>query len=429
MRIHLRTFGCTYNQADSDGIAAALQKAGHCLVPENEADVVLLNTCAVKDATEQKQLHQLRMQKRPVLVTGCLAQNAPDAIHSAKPSAGVVGTFSQGRILEAVDALRKDQPVRFLGRAPHLSQSGRANGAISRIQVSRGCLSHCSFCQTKRARGHLQSVFVGDVRRLAREQLASGAREIQLCSQDCGCYGFDEKTNAAELLRALSGLGGDYRVRLGMGNPEHFALFFDDLLDAMAHPNIYKFLHIPVQSGSDAVLLHMNRPYTAAAFADLARRFRNRFPDGLLATDVIVGYPAETEADFGQTLDLIRQTRPDFVNVSKFSPRPGTAAAKLPLLDNRLVKERSTLCSALCRRIAAENNARFVGTELDVLAVEPAEHGGVLCRSDDYRPVVMETMSIGLRLGVSITAAGAGFLKGDAVWAETPIRLKSVATA
>ncbi|MDP2717536.1 MAG: radical SAM protein, partial [Candidatus Micrarchaeota archaeon] len=235
---------------------------------------------------------------------------------------------------------------------------------------------------------------------------------------------FDEKTNAAELLRALSGLGGDYRVRLGMGNPEHFALFFDELLDAMAHENVYRFLHIPVQSGSDAVLAHMKRPYDAAAFADLARRFRKRFPDGLLATDIIVGYPVETGADFQATLDLLALTRLDFVNVSKFSPRPGTLAAQLSLLDNQTVKRRSEACSALCRQIASENNQRFVGRELDVLAIEPAERSGVLCRSDDYRPAVLENAQVGRRYRCRVTAAGAGHLRAEAVAVEIPISFR-----
>lgn len=322
-----------------------------------------------------------------------------------------MGTFAQGRLLEAIDGLSKKQAASFLDRSAPLQNAARTDGRVGRLKISKGCLSSCSFCQTKHARGHLESFPTGELRRLCRELLRQGAKEIQLASQDCGCYGFDQHADSADLLDALGSIEGNFRIRLGMGNPEHFQLYFDKFLDAMAHEKVYKFLHVPVQSGSDAVLAHMRRPYRASDFSDLVARFRSRFPDGLVATDVIVGYPTETEEDFASTLCLLGKTRPDMVNLSRFSPRPNTPAAKLPLLPPSVVANRSRTANALCGKIAEENNARFVGRTLRVLAVEPSKKGQVLCRSNDYRPVLLENAELGRWYDVSIASSGLGFLR------------------
>lgn len=416
MNVFIQTFGCTHNHADADGMKEKLVAAGHTLSTKEKADVVILNTCAVKDATEQKQLHQIRNTRQKLVVTGCLAQTSPNLVQKNNPAAALVGTFSQNRIVDAVQIVG-EQPIRLLGREKPLENAARTEGVVGRIKISRGCLSACSFCQTKIARGHLQSFPVSELRRVAREQLRLGAVELQLTSQDCGCYGFDQNTNAAKLLDALSGLGGGYRIRLGMGNPEHVRRYFDDLLDALAHENAYQFLHVPVQSGSDSVLNDMKRPYTAALFEELATRFRQRFPSGMLATDVIVGFPTETEADFQQTLELLERTQPEVVNVSKYSARPNTPAASLPQIDNTEIKRRSRVCSELCQRLAQESHERLVGYTQEVTAIEPAKNG-VLCRSKDYRPVILPNATIGKTYTVQIQSAGSAYLKAVV---ETPV--------
>ena len=414
MKIHLRTFGCTYNQADSDGLSLMLQKAGHDLVDEASAELVVLNTCSVKDATEQKQLYRIKNESRPLVVTGCLAQAAPSKIQKANPRASLVGTFAQGRISEAVSAAASKKPLAFLDWSAPLQNAARADGAIGRLKISKGCLSACTFCSTKHARGHLESFSISELRKLCRDLLRQGALEIQLASQDCGCFGFEEGKTLVALLEALCSIEGDFRIRVGMGNPEHFKQYFPSLLAAFEHPKVYKFFHLPVQSGSDDVLVHMKRPYSASDFSELAFQFRKRFQNGILATDVIVGYPTETEEDFQKTLNLLSLTRPDMVNVSRFSPRPNTPAARLDQLPFSVINQRSQIVSALCEGITLKNNARFVGKTLAVRAIEPAASRDlILCRSDDYRPVLLPDAQIGSWHDVRIESFGRGYLSSE----------------
>ncbi len=412
MKIFIRTRGCTYNHADSDGLKRLLRGEGFKITGADEADVIVFNTCAVKEATQTRALYAIRKEEMPLVVTGCLAQTMPELVEKANPKASIIGTFSQTRVPEAARAAAEGKKIRETGKHEALENAATTEGAIGRIKISQGCLGGCSFCQTKLARGTLKSFGVAELRRVAREQIAKGAKELQLTSQDCACYGFDAGTDAAELLDAVSGLEGSFRVRLGMGNPEHFREIFPKLLEAMASRKVYKFIHVPVQSGSDRVLKKMNRPYAAEDFTRLVSLFRRRFPDGLVETDVIVGFPGETAEDFKQTLDVLGKTRPDMVNVSKYSARPKTPAARMPQLDRGTIKERSEACSGLCRKIAKENNTRFIGTTLEVLAVEPARTG-VMCRSDCYRPVVLERAEIGERYRATVTEAGNGFLRGE----------------
>ncbi|MBI5036670.1 MiaB/RimO family radical SAM methylthiotransferase, partial [Candidatus Micrarchaeota archaeon] len=296
MKIHLRTFGCTYNMADSDALKEKLSLAGHEFVQEKEADIVIFNTCSVKDATEQKALHLIKKEKKPLVVTGCLAAS-PEKIGKANASASVVGTFSQDKIADAVEAAAKGERAKFLGKTGRLENALSVSGLIGRIRISTGCLGACAYCQTKLARGNLESFPIKNLRFLAEQTVAHGAKEIQLTSQDCACYGLDIGESLPPLVNAISSIEGDFRVRVGMGNPDHFKRFFPSFLDAVSSEKVYNFAHIPVQSGSDHVLRQMSRAYTSDDFTSLVSDFRKKFPDGMVATDVIVGYPTETGAD------------------------------------------------------------------------------------------------------------------------------------
>lgn len=411
MKIHLRTFGCTYNLADSDALKEKLAGKGHEFVQEKDADIILLNTCSVKDATEQKALHLIKNEKKPLVVTGCLAQTSPEKIESANNSASIVGTFSQEKISEAVEAAANGGKAKFLGNTGNARGNTLSiSGLIGRIRISTGCLGACAYCQTRIARGNLESFPMKELRLLAEQTIAKGAKEIQLTSQDCACYGFDIGETLPSLVSAISSIEGDFRVRVGMGNPDHFKSFFPSFLDAVSSEKAYHFAHIPVQSGSDNVLAQMNRAYTSGDFASLVSAFRKKFPGGMIATDVIVGYPTETSADFEETISLLERTRPEVVNVSKFSSRPKTPAFKLAQLPNRAVKERSEIASELCRRMAKESHSRLIGSTLKVMALESTSKGQILCRSAGYRPVLLENAVLGEVYEAEVFDAGAGFL-------------------
>ncbi|MEW5955958.1 MAG: MiaB/RimO family radical SAM methylthiotransferase, partial [Candidatus Micrarchaeota archaeon] len=286
MRVFIETYGCAFNQADSDAIAQALRKAGHSIAKnEAAAQAVVLNTCGVKNATENRILHRLRQlaeNGRKTIATGCLAQATPERVLAVNPRASIVGTFSQDKLAEAVAEERR---VKLLDKTGFPEQHAAVEGVTARIQTARGCLGTCSFCQTKLARGGLQSIPPKTVLRLCEQAVANGARELLLTAQDTGCYGLDLQTNLAELVGEVTGIPGRFRVRVGMANPEHVLKTMPALLDAVESEKVYKFLHVPLQSGSDRVLKAMRRGHSAKDFRRAVSLFRKRFPDALIATD------------------------------------------------------------------------------------------------------------------------------------------------
>ncbi|PIO05982.1 hypothetical protein COT29_03270 [Candidatus Micrarchaeota archaeon CG08_land_8_20_14_0_20_59_11] len=392
MRVMLRTYGCAFNRADSDAVAKAVRSIN--------ARVAIYNTCCVKDATEQKILCAISREKIPVVVTGCLAEAEPEKILRTKPNASLVGISQQHRIAAAVKSAAKGKPVRWLGRGKRCL-SAHADGLVGRVRICEGCLGACSFCETKIARGGLRSYGVREIMRAAESCVKEGAREIQLCAQDDGAYGLDIGTSLPALSAALNQIPGDFRVRIGMLNPEHAP----KVIGAFSPSKVYKFLHIPVQSGSDAVLKAMQRPYSVADFHRAITSYRRKYPRITLATDIIVGFPTETEADFGKTMDLLRAVRFDVVNVSKYCARPHTAASKMLQLPNSVIKKRSEIASALCRKISEEKNKEWAGWEGDVLFIEKGKDGTVVGRNDSYKPVAVKGARIGETKRVKIISA------------------------
>src|SRR3989344_3701126 len=353
MKVFFRTYGCTFNRADSDRMALLLQGSGHSLVgSEENADAVVLNSCSVKDATQQKILWKAAHTKKPLVVAGCLVQATPKLVEEANPLASLVGTYAEESIVEAVESAFAGGKKTFLKNQGLLALAPVVEGVISRVQINAGCASFCSFCSTKIARGSVKSYRPSEIVGAVEKAVALGAREIQLASQDTGAYGLDCGVTLAQLLERICGVEGEFRVRVGMLNPQHFVRMEKPLLKAFQNEKIFKFFHVPIQSGSGAVLKHMRRGYTAEDAAKVFESIERVFPSAVLETDVIVGYPTESREDFEETLEFLRKTEFDMVNVSKFSARPKTLAFKMAQLDNREIKRRSEIASKLARKIS-----------------------------------------------------------------------------
>lgn len=390
----IKTYGCTLNQSDSEAMAGVLLANGMKLAKkEEEADAVVLNTCTVKGATEQKTIYEigrlLRTGKR-IVVAGCLPAADLKLVRKHAPKAPIVGTRSLTHIAEAVRAAVKGKKVEFFDEDEEKLKLPRVRGSIiAKIPVAEGCVGACAFCATKIARGRLKSypeeLIVSEVEQCVKK----GCKEIQLTAQDMGAYGLDRKTNLALLLGKVAEAKGEFRVRVGMMNPEHVKKILPGLLKAYRSQKIYKFAHIPVQSGNDAVLHSMRRRYSVADFRKVARAFRKAFPEVTLATDIIVGYPTETKKAFEDTLKLLKEMKFDVVNVSKFTPRPKTEAAELKQLPNQEVKRRSTETAALCRKISLEKNRKLIGRTFRVLITEEQKKG-FSGRTDGYRQIALK---------------------------------------
>ena len=414
--VFIRTYGCTFNQSDSDAIAGVLSSAGYPLADSEEAaGVILLNTCTVKGATEQKTIDKIKKlvaAKKKLVIAGCIPEANRQLVRKYAPNAPLLGTRSLSHAADAVKAAIEGKRADFFTEEEDKFSLPRAHSSvIARIPLAEGCLGACTYCQTKLARGNLHSYSPDAIVKEVRQCVRKGCKEIQLTAQDTGAYGVDIKTNLAELLPKISEIPGDFRVRVGMMNPEHAKRILPQLLRAFSSPKIYKFAHIPVQSGSDKVLKDMRRSYSAADFFSVIKAFRKAFPAITLATDIIVGYPTETETDFNKTLKLLKQVKFDTVNVSKFTPRPFTPAAKLKQLPNQEVKRRSTEAAALCRKISFEKNRKLVGKTFRVLITEK-QPKGFSGRTGEYRQVALKNAKAAGFVSAKITGATAAYLLG-----------------
>ncbi len=410
MRAYIETYGCVANKVDSEIMTALLKQAGVSIAksPAN-ADVIILNTCAVKSRTELRMVKLVKKySKRRLIVAGCLPQARRKLVRKLAPSAKLLSPAKIDRICELVLGKRKDALGLKAGDKSFFPQARW--GLISRILISEGCLGSCSYCITKLARGNLRSFSRERIASNVAAAISNGAREVWLTSQDCAVYGIDRKDSLANLLETVTSVSGDFMVRVGMANPSFFLKGLKANLKAWSSPKVFKFFHLPLQSGSDSVLRHMRRSYRARDFEKVVKAIRKKFPTAYISTDIIVGYPTETEKDWGRTLSLIKKTRPEIINISRFSSRPGTPAAELKELLSRDVKGRSRELTRLHQQITLEANREWIGKILDVF-VDERTPKGLMGRTRDYRPVAVCRGKIGQWRRVRIAKATSSYLK------------------
>ena len=399
-RIYLESYGCPSNKFDSQVMVTKLEEVGHIITGNYEdADIVVVNTCGVKSPTEAKILHRLNFLKnldKPIVVTGCLSKIDLPAIKKAVPNyLALVDPFSIERIAVAIEGVESTRE-----RGQHIFaeetivkaelSSVHKGGVIEIVPIAEGCLGACSFCCTRFARGRLFSYPMKTVVDRVKRLVCSGTREIWLTAQDTGAYGLDVGCNLADLLDEVCGIWGNFLVRVGMMNPNNLLGMLDSLIEAYKCEKIFKFLHIPVQSGNDEVLKLMNRFYTVHDFKRIVDSFRRKVPNLSLATDVICGFPGEDEEAFEDTLRLIREIEPDIVNISKFSPRPNTTASHMKQLPSNIVKDRSTKVAALCKSISLKRNKNWLEWRGGVLIDEKGKKDSVMGRNTAYKPIVIK---------------------------------------
>ncbi len=370
-KVYIKTYGCTYNEGDSRKLAAVLKHQGCTLVSRLEdADAVIVNTCTVVGATERKVLKHLRsLRSYPLYVTGCMATVRRDAILSACDP-----VFIHPGEIQAAYAGEGDAPA----------------GPVGIVQVCQGCRGSCSYCITRMARGPLVSADADEILGEVMALVQNGAVEIRLTGQDVSAWGADIGSHLGALLPRITDVPGMFRVRVGMMNPATLSPIAEIVAESFAGEKIFKFLHLPVQSGSDAVLKRMGRGYTAEEALAIVKTFRTHCPGISLHTDIICGYPGETEEEFCETLDLVFRMQPDKVNVTRYSPRPGTPAAGKKDMPDRYKKERSRTLLACAEKIAKSRNAAWISREVPVLITEVLRPGSAMGRTQYYQGVVVK---------------------------------------
>ena len=396
MRVYIETYGCALNRGDSAIMATVLSERGHEITENlNEAEVVIINTCAVRLETEERmkqRIRELRRTGKRLVVAGCLAGALPATVSALAPEASILGPQAVERIAEVVES--PDRQVMLEGtkavKVPRILE-----GKIFIVPIADGCAGECSFCITKLARRKLRSYPMREIVEAVKEAVAKGAVEVELTAQDTAAYGLDlgGKVRLPDLVEKVAEIEGNFMVRVGMMTPEQAMSIVDGLVEALKMEKVYKFVHLPVQSGSDKVLKLMNRKYTIDEYKRLIKELRSKVPGLSVATDIIVGHPGEDEEDFQQTLDLMKELRFERIHLAMYSIRPNTVSAGLPQVPDSVKKERMKTAMGLYESIAYDIHSEYVGKTVEVLTTELGRKGSVIGRLRNYIPVVVKNES------------------------------------
>ncbi|GAB3941355.1 tRNA (N6-isopentenyl adenosine(37)-C2)-methylthiotransferase MiaB [Corynebacterium tapiri] len=385
----VRTFGCQMNVHDSERLSGLLEDAGYVAAEAgDEADLIVFNTCAVRDNADQRlygTLGNLKHSKEnhpgmQIAVGGCLAQKDRDTVVSKAPWVDAVfGTHNMGALPALLERARHNDEaqveiVESLEEFPSVLPAKRESAYAGWVSISVGCNNTCTFCIVPSLRGKEQDRRPGDILAEVQALVDQGVSEVTLLGQNVNSYGVNfsdpdlERNRSAfsELLRACGDIEGLERVRFTSPHPAEFT---SDVIDAMAEtPNVCPQLHMPLQSGSDAVLKSMRRSYRTKKFLNILDEVRAKIPHASITTDIIVGFPGETEEDFQGTLDVVEKARFSSAYTFQYSPRPGTPAAEMEQqVPKEVVQDRFERLVALQERISEEENAKLMGTEVELL--------------------------------------------------------------
>ena len=382
---YIETYGCVSNKSDSYIMSTILTKSGYNSSTIEEAEFVIINTCAVKQQTENKikaRLSELFNSfkndvNKHFIVAGCLPHIEPKYIDVVR---NIIPNFSAIIDLDNLN----DLPLIFeeiksgssnliykskcsIDKAEILIDhpEGKITGIVP---ISEGCLGACTYCCVKNARGRLNCYNPENIIENVKHQLKQGIKQVYLTSQDCSTYQY-EKTKLVDIVTDLVNLNYNFFLRVGMINPRLLIDEFEQLLSIFQLKKVYQFLHLPIQSGSDTVLNLMNRDYSMTDIAQKLRILRDEFPMLSISTDIICGFPGESEEDFIQTLDLIKWLKPEILNISKFTPRPGTKAKTMEQVVSKVIKERSTELSEVFRQSLSNMNSKWENWEGEVLVL------------------------------------------------------------
>jgi len=414
MKIYHDVYGCTANKSDA-AIARNLiiHHSSYELVDTvQEADIILLLTCTVISTTEQKiisKINQYIKQGKTVVLSGCMASIQKELINQIDER---IICIPPQKIHHLISFLDQSSSKNIQGEKYDTEKTFSSLHAP--IAIAEGCAFSCAYCITTFARGKLKSYPIETIQKDFESALQQGCKEIQLTAQDTASYGLDKNVSLVMLLQRLQNIPGSYRIRIGMMNPHTAYSIVDDLITCYENEHVYKFLHVPIQSGSNSILEKMNRKYTVEKAIGIIKKFRERIDDITIATDIIVGFPTETDEQFQQSLQLIKDLKPDIVNITKFSARPYTKAKKMKgRIPTNVVKKRSQQLTDITQKISLEKNLDRIGKTYNVLITEKGKNETMIGRAENYKPVVLhEKIPIGSWTDIKVIEAEQTYLVG-----------------
>ena len=422
-KINFTTQGCSSNMRESEIMMGLLENSGYDISnDENNSDVNVVNICTVKgDVTALRAIRNIKKQhpEKKLIVAGCITESIVPKIKSIDKNASFVNTHNLGNISAAVENSLNGVSLELLDKKYEQKvnlPSVRKNPVVGIVPILNGCNYFCTFCSTKLVKGKLFSYPMDAIRQDVKSHLKSGCKEIWITSNDTGAYLVEQggKQKLHELMEQILSIPMDFKVRIGMMNPGNTITILNELIEIYKHPKMFKFLHIPLQSGNSEILKLMNRRYTVEQFIDVVEAFRKEIPEITISTDMIAGFPSETEEQFEDSLEILRKTKPDVVNISRYAAREGTVAAKMKQLATNTLKDRSRRMTSVYRETALENNKKWIGWEGSILIDEKGTNDTWIGRNYCYKPVIVKgNFSLGDEPNARIFDATSFDLRGE----------------
>ena len=452
LEIYFETYGCTANYNSTEIMKGLVKQAGLNITSNiNFADLIVINSCIVKEPTEEKirrRIQDLLRQGKKIVLAGCMPE-----LNKEKLQQENLFLMNTSHVKDVVNLIRDIQDKNYR-LEKYLEKRNEVKLNLPKIskekfigvtQISEGCLGECSYCIVRFAKGKLFSYPKEKIIKSIKNDLESGCKEIWLTSQDNASYctenqessvpktpksAFARKTKQRvlankeleyrlpELLKEIIDFEDRFFIRIGMMNPNNVLKILPELIEIYKDKKMFKFIHLPIQSGSDKILKAMNRKYTKRDVLKIVREFKKEFPEMHISTDVIVGFPGETKDDFKETLDLIKKIKPETINFSKFWPRQGTPAVKLKnQVSPNVKKQRAIKLAKLHKDICSKNQKQFIEKEFKVLVDQKGWGETYLARDKNYKLFAIQSKEkiFGKIVKIKVKRVSPHYLIGEVV--------------
>ena len=423
-KIYFQTHGCSTNFSETEVMQGLLKEAGFELVAQpEEADILIINICTVKG--EETALRGIRKLKenfpdKKLVVAGCISREIIDPIREITEDAPLINTHSIKGIVGLVEELLNDNIIEMLTKSDEIKinlPKVRRNSIIGIVPILSGCNNECSYCSVRLIKGRLFSYPVENVVDDVKECLKDECKEIWITSMDNAAYGLEKgKSKLPGLMKEVLAINKSFFVRIGMMNPGDLKPILNEMIEIYKNPKVFKFLHIPVQSGDDEILKLMNRKYKIEDFKEIVRMFRREVPNISVSTDIIAGFPTETEGQFKDSLELIKDIKPEVLNISMYRDRPRTRAAQMEQLSPGVSKDRTRLLTDIFGNISRMNNEKWIDWQGNILIDEIGKEDSFIGRNISYKPVIVRgDFKLGDIVKVKVNKATAFDLRADLV--------------
>jgi MiaB-like tRNA modifying enzyme len=397
--IYFQTHGCSTNLSESEVMMGLLKEAKFELVDEpDSADIIVINICTAKgEETAIRNIRKLgeEFSDKKLIVAGCITKIILKEVRIIREDVSFISTHNIKSIVSVVEEVLNDNLIEAIGRDDYKKinlPKIRKNPVVGIVPILNGCANYCAYCSVKYVKGKLLSYYMEDIEVEVLKSLRSGCKELWITSQDNAAYMLEqgEISKLPELVNEIVKIDKKFLMRIGMMNPMHLLDILGPMIDAYKNPKVFKFLHVPVQSGNDDILGLMKRKYSVSDFKNIVNAFRKAIPNITISTDIICGFPTETEEQFNDSLELIKEIKPNVLNISRFQARVGTEAFKMDgQIHGRTSKERSRLLTEIFMNIARMNNEKWLNWEGTVLIDEKGKHDTFVGRNSSYRPVIV----------------------------------------